>query len=127
MPGEDVAPAGDCAGYSAHGAGSCRGSGSCGGKADGVNLLPLLRGSDERAPHQDLFWRYDNAVALRQGDWKLVRQPSGPRATPGAYELYNLAADIGETRNLAAAEPGRAAAMLARLEAINGEMKAPLW
>ncbi len=100
---------------------------AAGVKPDGVNLLPLLRGSDERVPHQDLFWRYDNAVALRQGDWKLVRQPAGPRATPGAFELYNLVVDIAETRNLAATEPARAAAMLARLESINGEMKAPLW
>jgi arylsulfatase B len=94
---------------------------------DGVDLLPLAAGSSDRSPHASLFWRYNNALALRRGDWKLVRQPAGPRAQEASFELYNLADDIGEKRNLAEAEPARAAAMLAELDRLNGQMREPLW
>ncbi len=42
-----------------------------------------------------------------------------------AVQLYNLAADPGQTQNLAAAEAARAAAMGARLEALVGKRSAP--
>ena len=96
-------------------------------KMDGVNLLPLLTGASDRAPHDVLFWRYDRAIALRRGDWKLVRQPAGPKAPVPAFELYNLASDIAESRNLASAEPTRVAAMRAELDGLNAQMAAPLW
>jgi len=52
---------------------------------------------------------------LREGDWKLTvafdpAAPLGSRVE--ARELHDLAADAGETRNLLAEEPDRAAAML---------------
>ena len=94
---------------------------------DGVNLLPLLTGATHRAPHEKLFWRYDRAIAIRRGDWKLVRQPAGPKAQDPAFEPYNLASDIAETRNLASAEPARVAKMRAELDALNAQMAAPLW
>ncbi len=61
------------------------------------------------------------ATALADG-WKLVDNPQGydpiciPNAPPHSYplareELYDLARDPGETRNLAAAEPARVAAL----------------
>jgi arylsulfatase A-like enzyme len=96
-------------------------------KLDGVNLLPLLTGATDRAPHDVLFWRYDKAIALRRGDWKLVRQPTGPKAPQPAFELYNLAADLTESRDLAAAEPARAAAMRLELDGLNAQMVPPLW
>ena len=46
---------------------------------------------------------------MRSGDWKLVTQRTQTRP-----ELFNLAADPGEAKDLAAAEPARVAA-LARL------------
>ena len=49
---------------------------------------------------------------MRDGDWKLIRFFEDER-----LELYNLAADPGETRNRAGAEPARAAAMRQRLDA----------
>ena len=45
---------------------------------------------------------------LRDDQWKFI-----PGREP---QLYNLAADLGETNNLAAAEPARVAAMRALLE-----------
>ena len=46
----------------------------------------------------------DYMTALRKGDWKLIY-----RHRTQALELYNLADDIGEQNNLAAAEPERLA------------------
>lgn len=43
--------------------------------------------------------------ALRDGDWKLVD------IGDGAWRLFHIAADPGETRDLAAAEPARVAAL----------------
>jgi arylsulfatase len=42
---------------------------------------------------------------MRQGDWKLSR-PASPQA---AWRLFDLAADPGETRDIAAAKPSLAA------------------
>jgi arylsulfatase A-like enzyme len=85
---------------------------------DGENLLPLLRGQ----PHQikadrRLYWRYGPyQAALRAGDWKIVQFGVGENKHP-AWELYNLARDPGETRDLAAAEPARLRALVAEFEA----------
>ena len=42
-------------------------------KLDGVNLLPYLDGKNTGAPHETLYWRFGEQMAIRQGDWKLVR------------------------------------------------------
>ena len=65
---------------------------------NGVNLDPYLRGESNGAPHEILFWRSSyygkESGAIRSGDWKLISEGKG---TP---ELYNLAANISETRDL---------------------------
>jgi arylsulfatase A-like enzyme len=80
---------------------------------DGVSLWPALaRGTDpplrELVAHNTL--RGHDRQALLAWPWKLVVDAEG-----GAPELYDLAADPGETRDLGAAEPERAAQLLARL------------
>jgi arylsulfatase A len=57
----------------------------------------------------DLTWP-DGVFAFRSGPWKLVE---GTGRKP--HELYNLADDPGETRNLAAEQPGRVAELAAAL------------
>ena len=47
-----------------------------------------------------LYWRIANKAAYRKGDWKLLRIPR--RDQSDAWELYNLAEDLAETKNLAA-------------------------
>ncbi len=42
-------------------------------KLDGVNLLPYLEGKNTAAPHDILYWRFGQQMAIRKGDWKLVR------------------------------------------------------
>ena len=70
---------------------------------DGVDLMPYLTGTNPSRPHQSLYWRFGPQWAIRDGDMKLVVSKGGS----GKPELYNLAADIGESKDLAAAEPAK--------------------
>jgi arylsulfatase A-like enzyme len=74
---------------------------------EGTNLLPQLTGETFTRP-QPLVWEHEGNRAIREGDWKLVAK--GPQ---GAWELYNLAADRTEMRDLAGAEPQRVQDMAA--------------
>jgi arylsulfatase A-like enzyme len=70
---------------------------------DGKNMLPVLRGETGRPLHESLFWAWlrpnkDEEWAIRRGKWKLL---SGR----GNIELYDLEADISETRDLARQKP----------------------
>jgi arylsulfatase A-like enzyme len=71
-----------------------------GTKLNGVNLLPHLRGEKSGTPHDILFWKNGEDGAVRQGDWKLLLSPWQPKR-----QLFNLADDIGEKRDLAAEKP----------------------
>ncbi|MBL7222414.1 MAG: sulfatase, partial [Candidatus Brocadiae bacterium] len=79
--------------------------------ADGVSLVPLLKGG-KSLPRPALFWHYPHyspqggspGSAVRAGDWKLIEF-----FEDNHVELYNLRDDIGETRDLAATKPERAA------------------
>jgi arylsulfatase A-like enzyme len=84
-------------------------------KFDGVNLLPYVTGEKSGTPHEALYWRFGQQIALRAGDWKLVKGAgmngiSGGRAgkadTAGA-ELYNLKDDLSEKTNLAEKNPDK--------------------
>ena len=84
---------------------------------DGVDLTPILRGEDFSHP-RTLFWHYPHygnqgaapGGAIRDGDWKLVEW-----FEDGTIELFHLGRDIGETQDLAAAEPAKAAELHAKL------------
>lgn len=93
---------------------------------DGVDLLPLLSGRAPGAPHRSLFWRYGMNVALRQGDWKLVRQREPGREAP-AFQLFDLAHDAAESRDLAADRPELVRSLEAELRRLNSGMVAPRW
>ena len=72
---------------------------------DGVDLVPHLTGINKARPHEQLYWRFGEQWAVRQGDWKLVVSKGGS----GKPELYNLEADVGEQKDLASAEHQRVA------------------
>jgi arylsulfatase A-like enzyme len=94
-------------------------------KLDGVNLLPYLEGKEGRPPHEVLYWRMGQQMAVRKGDWKLVRYDwEGKLHGP---ELYNLAADIGEKTNLAEKEPAKFQELEAAWQKWNAELAKPLW
>jgi arylsulfatase A-like enzyme len=94
-----------------------------GKKPDGVNLIPYLAGELKASPHERLFWRTEGgqARAVREGRWKLVRLRGKPA------ELFDLAADIGETRNLAGLEPEVAQRLAAALDTWDKELVPPVF
>ncbi len=99
-------------------------------KLDGVNLLPYLDGKNRAVPHETLYWRLGEQMALRQGDWKLVRydpNADGEKGNATPLKLYNLARDIGETTDLAAAEPEKFKALAAEWQKWNSQLAKPLW
>jgi arylsulfatase A-like enzyme len=90
---------------------------------DGVNILPHLSGEKNGSPHERLFWRAGGGDrwAVREGDWKLVKiDNSDP-------ELFNLAADKGETKNLIGENPAQAKRLQATYDEWNAKNIAPLF
>ena len=85
---------------------------------DGVDLLPALKG--ESLNREALYWHYPHysnqggipGGAIRVGDYKLFE-----RYEDGRVHLYNLKDDIGESKDLADAQPEKAAEMRAKLHA----------
>jgi arylsulfatase A-like enzyme len=101
---------------------------------DGVDLLPFLSGQKSAAPHDALYWRFGQQMAIRAGDYKLVRYDSNADTLTGARnqpvtaaKLYNLAADIGETKDLAAEQPDKLKELQAKWDAWNATLVPPLW
>lgn len=73
------------------------------GPIDGIDLMPCLVGDQAGAPRGPLYWRVGPQAALRKGNWKLVRTgPRGQKGQGGAWQLYDLAKDPGESHDLAA-------------------------
>jgi arylsulfatase A-like enzyme len=70
---------------------------------DGVDLMPYLTGKNTSRPHQTLYWRFGPQWAIRDGDMKLVVSKGGSDKP----ELYNLADDISESKDLAAAQSAK--------------------
>ncbi len=70
---------------------------------DGISFLPTLLGKEGQQEHEYLYWEFhekNGRQAIRKGDWKLVRYDVfSPENT--TTELYNIAQDPAETRNVA--------------------------
>lgn len=109
---------------------------------DGKDIWPLL--TEGKAPDRDalLLVGTPQRYAIRMGDWKLLVNPNQPGrgakdpedeadevpiANSGErVELYNLADDISESKNLAATETDRVKTMRARLNTMmKGAAHAP--
>ncbi|HEY1172418.1 MAG TPA: sulfatase-like hydrolase/transferase [Verrucomicrobiae bacterium] len=76
-------------------------------KLEGVNLLPFLAGKEKGVPHEALYWRFGEQMAIRKGDFKLVKYDLAAEGGKGtsAVKLYDLGKDIGEAKDLAATMP----------------------
>jgi arylsulfatase A-like enzyme len=100
-------------------------------RLDGVDLLPYLAGKNAGTPHETLYWRFGQQMAIRHGDWKLVRYDpvvdgkEKGEATP--YRLYNLAKDIGEADDLSAKEPDKLKELEAAWKKWDATLVKPLW
>ncbi len=81
---------------------------------DGIDLVPLLTGGAAAmgAQPRTFYWRAGPRGALRQGDWKIVRDGGRPQAR--TWQLYNLGQDVSEQNDLAAREPERLAGLVAQ-------------
>lgn len=87
----------------------------------GRSILPALLGGDETSlePRNYHYWSFTEGNrrwrAVRQGDWKVVRD----RATNGAaptYELFNLANDPLEANDLSGSESTRLSRLIPLVE-----------
>ena len=77
---------------------------------DGVSMLAALEGrASAQKPRDYLYWEFQGKQVVRMGSWKGIRN-----AATGAFELYDLAKDVGEKSDVAAANP----AVVSRIEAI---------
>jgi len=94
---------------------------------DSFNVLPALLGKTNAKGRDHLIQQPNKGptLALRIGDWKVLSFANAKAMKhltyekgPGKYELYNLAADPHEKKNLVKQEPEKLKQMLARLEAI---------
>ncbi|NLX98852.1 MAG: arylsulfatase [Rhodopirellula sp.] len=97
---------------------------------DSFSLLPLLRGAREPVRDHAVSHGSSGLPALRIGLWKMLFGPTGggawskmsatePDGRPA--QLYNLADDIGETKNLYADRPEMVRQMTERMERIVGD------
>ena len=93
---------------------------------DGLDIWPVLT-KGAKSPHDAilLLGTVPGKAAVRIGDWKLLLNASEKNAeeapddavkSAGSVELYNLAEDIGETKNLAASRPDKVKELRARLD-----------
>ena len=73
---------------------------------DGADPLQTMR-DGAPSPHQSLFFRYRDVIAMRSGRWKLVRPASGAPA-----ELFDLRTDPAESSDLALSRPELVQALL---------------
>lgn len=80
-------------------------------ECEGVSLLASLKGSDEPIHTQPIYWEHEGNAAMRDGQWKLVREYKKP------WELYNIEADRTEMNDLSAKHPKRRRSMIAKWKA----------
>jgi arylsulfatase A-like enzyme len=88
---------------------------------DGISMLPALLGKPQ-PQHDFLYWEFNQrnlSQAVRTDDFKAVKHKGKP------MELYNLAVDIGEKNNIAAAHPQ----VVARIEKYlkTARTESPYW
>ncbi len=93
---------------------------------DSVDVLPALLGKSKTG--RDWIVEHARALSIRKGEYKLIEANPGSRINANTnselgsgskVQLYNVTADIGETRDLADAMPDKAAelgALLAKVK-----------
>ena len=74
---------------------------------DGISFLPTILQENNQKQHEYLYWEYNikgGRKAVRKGDWKGVWYKMNTKKQ-GDFELYNLASDIAEEKDLASEYP----------------------
>jgi uncharacterized sulfatase len=91
-------------------------------KWDGSDIWPALTQPANPLPARTIYTAAPGfrAQAIRHGDWKLVvTTANAKKGNAASEELFNLASDLGETKNLAAEMPQVLAEMKQRLREIS--------
>ncbi len=84
---------------------------------DGLSMLPLLNNPSARLKRSAIHWHYPHfhhsrpASAIRERDWKLIEYLDGS----GDVEIYHLAQDLGEKKNLVKERRGKVADLKRKL------------
>ena len=85
---------------------------------DGKDIWPVLA-DGAKSPHEAFFYhRANNLQAVRAGDWKLHVQNGKPT------QLYNLAKDIGEKKDVLKGNPEVAARLQVHIQEFNKDLAA---
>jgi len=94
-------------------------------KIDGIDIQPALTGG--ALDRKEIFTYFPHSpripgwlppsISVHSGDWKLIRIFHGGKNGAHDYRLYNLTDDIGETTNVANANPERVQVLDAKIEA----------
>ena len=80
-------------------------------RLDGISFAPTITGQGDQKEHDYLYWEFHEGgfkQAVRHGDWKAIRKAPGE-----PLELYDLATDPAEAKNLSIEYPD----VIARIEA----------
>jgi hypothetical protein len=94
-------------------------------RRDSVDVWPALIGRTDSG--RDHLVAQAGALSIIVGDWKYIEPRAGARISAGTNielgndpngQLYNLASDLGERRNVIAQFPDVAKRLAARLDAI---------
>ena len=101
-------------------------------KIDGANLWPILAGETDARPAHETFYFYRGLKleAVRHGDWKLrlanlqeaKKNSKAPADASDTAKLFNLKTDIGESTDLAAANPEVVAKLESLVDAMKGDL-----
>ncbi len=100
-------------------------------RLDGVSILPVLKDPKTARNGDTLYWHYPldkphflggvSSGAIRKGNWKLIE-----RFDKDQIELYNLAGDVGEEKNLADTHPEKVAELHSLIEEWRKEVGAKI-
>jgi arylsulfatase A len=99
-----------------------------GRKLDGVDVWPVLAGTAGAKPPRKEFFYFRGLTleAVRSGPWKLhlalADSMPGKKKGPPGPQLFNLAEDIGETKNVAAAHSDVVRRLQALAETMRGDL-----
>lgn len=91
-------------------------------KIDGASVMDWISKPTAKSPHQEIFWRMSNGkTAYRSGNWKIVRSKGN-----APMELYHLASDLNESRNLADSQPDKLKELVNQWSAMDAQMADPI-
>src|SRR5439155_9117985 len=91
-------------------------------KSDGIDIWPVLTQSATTLPPRTIYSAAPGfrAQMVRHGDWKLIVTPAdGKKGKAAQEELFNLANDLSEAKNLAPQMPEKVGEMKQRLAEIS--------